>query len=105
MFAFLIIQLGPMDTLSPRTILPSRITFTSIEQSFPHSTLPLTSSLDASVMVIPFSNKSSACIALYVASNCSSSCLLFAPLTSSFEALYVLILIPFSLITETKSVK
>ena len=51
-------QFGPMETLVPSVISPSKITLTSIEQSFPAVTLPLTSTLDASDKVIPCSSKS-----------------------------------------------
>ena len=44
---------GPIETLFPRVMDPSKITFTSIEQSLPAVTSPLTSSLEPSEMVIP----------------------------------------------------
>ena len=84
---------------------PSRITLTSIVQSFPASTLPLTSVLDLSASVMPLSNKSCAFIFLKIVSSASSSDLLLAPLTSSLFALTGIILIPFLEIILTRSVK
>ena len=49
----LMMVFGPIETLSPRVIDPSKITFTSIEQSLPAVITPLTSSLELSEMVIP----------------------------------------------------
>ena len=72
-----------MVTFSPKTTLPSNITFTSTEQSLPASTSPRTSMRVASRRVIPCSNNFSALIFLKIDSNSCNSCLLFAPITSS----------------------
>ena len=42
---------GPIETLSPSVTVPSKITLTSMEQSFPAVTSPLISSLDLSDIV------------------------------------------------------
>ena len=99
------IVFGPIDTLSPSFTTPSKITFTSIMQSVPAETSPLTSTLFGSETVIPISKRSFDFIFLNVSSNSDNSFLVFAPFTSSLETIHVLILNPFLLIIETISVK
>ena len=94
-----------MLTPFPSFMSPSKITLTSMAQSVPASTVPLTSVLDLSARVMPLFNKSSAFIFLKIDSKASSSDLLLAPLTSSFFALIGIILIPFEEIILTRSVK
>ena len=96
---------GPIETLSPSFILPSKITFTSIIQSVPAEISPLTSILVGSDNVIPSSNRSSAFIFLNISSSSDNSFLVFAPFTSWFGTMHELILNPFLLIIDTISVK
>ena len=94
-----------MDTLLPNDTSPSKITFTSIKQSLPAETSPLTSTLDGSDIVIPIFNRSFAFISLYIPSNSDNSSFVLAPFTSSLGTIHVLILNPFVFIIETISVK
>ena len=88
------IELSPMKTsckttfdlimtLLPKVTSPSKITLTSIEQSFPATTLPRTSTRVLSISVTPCSNNFSALIFLKINSSSCNSCLLFAPNTSA----------------------